>query len=272
MRATFVAVQFTPRPGDRAFNVERAIEVAARAERYAPDLVVLPEVFTAAGAYDRYAELAEPVPGPTIKRLAELARRLRSNLVCGSIVERDGPRLFNTSVLLDRDGQVLARYRKLHLFSSYGSREASVFTPGEGLAVARTDIGVVGLSVCFDARFPEMFRALAAAGAEIVTSPSAWPYPRLEHWQLMHRSRAIENQYFYVAANWVGEVGTRRYLGTSMVLDPWGSIVAAAGEQEGLAVADVELDQVRHLREEFPLATLYRPEAYRLAGELSPVG
>ncbi len=272
MRATFVAVQFTPRPGERAYNVERVIEAASRAERYAPDLVVLPEVFTAAGAYDRYAELGEPVPGPTIERLGELARTLRSNLVCGSIVERDGADLFNTSVLLDRQGQLLARYRKIHLFSFYGSREASVFTSGDGLAVARTDIGTIGLSVCFDARFPEMFRALAAAGAEIITSPSAWPYPRLEHWLLMHRSRALENQCFYVAANWVGEVGSRRYLGTSMVLDPWGSIVAAAGEQEGLAVADVELDQVRTLRQEFPLASLSRPEAYRLAAEPSAVG
>jgi predicted amidohydrolase len=263
-QATLVGIQFTAQPGQKEHNLRRAEELMVGAASFNPDLIVLPEVFTTAGAYDQYMELSEEIPGPTIDRLAELARKLSSNVICGSIVERCDGRLFNTTVLLDRQGDILAIYRKIHLFSYYGSREGEVFARGNQAVVAATDIGSIGLTICYDARFPELYRALAQAGATIIASPSAWPYPRLEHWFLMHRSRAVENQVFYIAPNLVGMVGARRYLGNSLIIDPWGSVLACGGEQEGVVVVRIDLDQVDRLRGEFPLHKDYYPEAYRV--------
>jgi predicted amidohydrolase len=262
--ATLVGIQLTTQPGHKDKNLQRAEELFMEAARFKPDLVVLPELFTAEGASERYLELSEEIPGPTIERLADLARQTSTYVVCGSIVERDGDQLFNTSVLVSRQGEIVACYRKLHLFSYYGSKEGESFSRGEQAVVAKTDLGPIGLTICYDARFPELHRALVDAGAEIIAAPSAWPYPRLEHWFLMHRSRAVESQVFYVAPNLVGWVGDMEFLGQSLIVDPWGSVLACGGEREGIIVARVDLGRVSALREEFPFRQDFYPEAYRV--------
>lgn len=268
-QVVLAGIQFTAQPGQKEHNLRRAEGLMLEAASFKPDLIVLPEVFTAAGAYDQYMELSEEIPGPTVGRLAELAKKLSSNVVCGSIVERCDGLLFNTAVLLNRQGNLLATYRKIHLFSHYGSQEGDVFARGDQAVVATTDIGTLGLTICYDVRFPELYRALARAGATIIACPSAWPYPRLEHWFLMNRSRAVENQVFYIAPNLVGMVGNKRYLGNSLIVDPWGSVLACGGEQEGIVVARIDMEQVGRLRAEFPFNEDYYPETYCVKEKMS---
>ncbi|MBI2525254.1 MAG: carbon-nitrogen family hydrolase [Candidatus Rokubacteria bacterium] len=266
---TVAVVQFQPTPGEKEGNLDLALAWLAEAPP-APALVVLPEVFTAAGAYARYPEIAEPIPGPTVDRLAEAAAARSIVLCCGSLVERDGAALFNTTVLIGPTGTLLGKYRKVHLFNSYGSRERGVFQEGRSLTVVDTPLGRIGLAICYDLRFPEACRALTAAGAEVLAVPSAWPYPRLEHWQILTRARAVENQVYLAAANFAGTVNGRRYLGNSVVVDPWGAVIANAGEDPGIAVARVDLARVRRLRQEFPVMEDIRPAAYHvLTGALS---
>ncbi len=246
-----VAIQLDiPEEEAKADRVER---VARLVESWmGADLIVLPEMWNVGYfRFDRYEDDAEPLDGPTVSRMAEAARRARSWVLAGSIVERDGRRLHNTSVLLDRSGDVVASYRKIHLFG-YRSREAEVLARGDRVTVVDTELGRVGLSICYDLRFPELFRAMVDLGAELFLAPSAWPYPRVEAWTMLNRVRALENQAWLVAANCTGGAGPA-YCGRSMVVDPWGTPVAAAGDRPTEITAEVDLGVTRDVRAEFPV-------------------
>jgi predicted amidohydrolase len=184
-------------------------------------------------------------------RLRELADELDIHLHTGSIVERDGDDLYNTSGLLDPNGELLDTYRKIHLFG-YESEESRLLTPGERIVAVDTALGTVALTTCYDLRFPELYRALADAGVELLLITSAWPNPRVEHWLLLNRVRALENQVFLAAANLCGTNNGVALAGQSLVVDPWGVVIANAGTGVRTATADVELDAVEATREEFP--------------------
>jgi predicted amidohydrolase len=247
-------------------NVDRAVAAVERAARAGADLVVLPEVFTVGYfAFDAYARTAEPLDGATMTRLAATADAADCHLLAGTFVEdlaataervpdADPPATegyANTAVLFDRDGARRAVYRKHHLFG-YGSAEAELLTPGESLGVA--DLGglTVGVTTCYDLRFPELYRALAERGVDLVAVPSAWPYPRVEHWQLLPRARAVENLCYVAAANGSASFEEASLVGRSTVYDPWGTPLASSGEEPGLVTADVDPDRVARVREEFP--------------------
>jgi predicted amidohydrolase len=249
-------------PGDVDDNVGRAVAAVERAADRGADLVVLPELFSVGYfAFELYHRVAEPVEGPTVSRLREAARECGVAVLCGSIVEdlaatesvetpaAEG--LANTAVLLAADGERKLVYRKRHLFG-YGSAETDLLEPGERLPTASLCGFEVGVSTCYDLRFPELYRELAAEGATLTLVPSAWPYPRVEHWQLLPKARAVENAFYVAAANGVGEFEDATLVGRSAVYDPWGTAVAAAGEDATLVLADVDPDRVAGVREEFP--------------------
>jgi predicted amidohydrolase len=217
------------------------------------DLVLLPEIWnTGYFSFDRYHEEAELLDGPLVVRAGELARSLAAYVHVGSFVEKtaDG-RFTNTSVLLDRLGGISAVYRKIHLFG-FGSEETKVLAPGADVVTAPTDFGRVGLACCYDLRFPELFRRMVDEGAEFFLVCSAWPYPRLESWIMLNRVRALENEAFLVSSNCVGVTRGKQFVGHSMVVDPWGSVVAGSGDEETVVRADVDPAMVQRVRAVFP--------------------
>lgn len=267
------AVQFEAGP-DVEENVERMVRRIEDAAAGGTDLVVLPEIWNVGYfAFDRYEAGAEPVDGPTMTRLRDLAHDLGVYLHTGSVVERDGDGggsgadLYNTSGLVGPDGSLLATYRKVHLFG-YGSEEQERLTPGERVVTVETDLATFGLSTCYDLRYPLMYRSVVDRGVDVFLVASAWPNARLEHWQLLTRTRALESQAFLVAANLAGTNGGVDLAGRSVVVDPWGVPVANAGRGERTAFADVDLDEVGEAREEFPSLADRRIEAdYEIQGE-----
>jgi predicted amidohydrolase len=218
------------------------------------DLVVLPELWGVGYfAFDQYRELAEPMSGDTVAAGQEWARQLGCYLHLGSFVER-GPdgRLHNTAVLIDPAGEIAHTYRKIHVFG-YRSREAELLTPGADIAVVHTPIGAVGATTCYDLRFPELWRALIDAGAQIVIVPAAWPAARLEHWRLFTSCRAVEEQIILIACNAVGVQNGIALGGHSRIVDPWGVVLTESGESEGITWCDVDPAVIAQTRDEFPV-------------------
>lgn len=229
-------------------RVER-VAATVRAQQGA-DLVVLPELWPNGGfAYPGWEASAQPLDGPVVTALRDATRELGALVHMGSLVERDETgRMFNTSVLLGRDGAVLATYRKIHLFG-FGEGEPKLMTPGDDIVVHDG----FGLATCYDLRFPEQFRRLLDAGAEVVLIPAAWPAKRVAHWRLLAQARAVENQSYVVACNTAGEHSGVAMGGGSIVVDPWGTVLAEAGTGEEVLVVDLDLDSVARTRSSFPI-------------------
>ena len=235
--------------------VERVERVAALArDQRGADLVVLPELW-AHGAFDAEAweEVAEPLDGPTVKTLREVAAELGTHLHAGSVLERDPEgRLFNTALLLGPDGGVRATYRKIHRFG-FDRGEAVLVSAGDEVVVHPAPFGPVGLTTCYDLRFPELYRALVDQGAELAVVAASWPDRRIAHWRLLAQARAVEDQYVVVACNAVGTHAGVTLGGHSLVVDPWGAVLAEAGDGEQVLTADVDLADVPRTRERFPV-------------------
>ena len=259
-RYTAAAIQM--RTGsDRAANLARAEALVRDAAARGARLVVLPEVFAWRGPATDEAAAAEPVPGPTTARLGTLARELGLWLVAGSLQERAAgeARPYNTSCLLDPRGEIVARYRKVHLFDvdlpgRVAVQESATRAPGGDVVTATTDVGTLGLSICYDLRFPELYRRLARSGAEVLPVPSAFTFPTgAAHWEVLLRARAIENQCYVVAADQAGTSpqGFADW-GDSMIVDPWGRVLARAGDGEAVVTAEVDLDYLARVRRELP--------------------
>jgi predicted amidohydrolase len=229
-------------------RVERVAAIV-RAQQGA-DLVVLPELWPNGGfSYDTWEASAQPLDGPVVTALREAAGQLGALVHMGSFVERDETgRIFNTSVLLGGDGAVLATYRKIHLFG-FGEGEPKIMTPGDEIVV----LDGLGLATCYDLRFPEQFRRLLDAGAEVVLLPAAWPAKRVAHWRLLAQARAVENQSYVVACNTAGTHSGVGMGGGSIIVDPWGTVLAEAGTDEEVLVADLDLDSLARTRSSFPI-------------------
>ena len=236
------------------------------------DLIVLPELWDVGYfAFDRYGDESQPSAGPTVTALAEVARALGAFVHVGSFVERtpDG-RLRNTAVLLDRRGQPVLRYSKVHVFG-YQSREAELIQPGDSLDVTGTEFGALGTTTCYDLRFPELWRGLVDNGAELAVVPAAWPMARLEHWRLFTAARAVEQQILMIACNAVGEQGGVELAGHSRVIDPWGQVVVEADSSEGITFCEVDPAVVAAARVAFPVLRDRLPDYSALLGG-SPIG
>jgi len=259
-RAIVGAVQMTS-GADKARNLETAIRLVEEGAARGARLIALPELFNCLGSTETIAEQAEPVPGPTSRAMGELAARLQITLLAGSIAERvDGAdKVFNTSLLFSPDGERLACYRKIHLFDidlrgQVTFQESSFMQAGDRLVVTETAIGRLGQATCYDLRFPELFRRLVDAGAEVLCVPAAFTLPTgRDHWQPLLRARAIENQAYVIAPNQYGHnsPGIVTY-GRSAIIDPWGVPLAAASDGETVITAEIDLDHQAEIRERLP--------------------
>ena len=234
---------------------ERIERVAAllRAHRGA-DLYVLPELWSPGYfAFEHYAELAEPLDGPTVTMIRDVARELGAAIHLGSIIERgaDGA-LHNTAVLVDASGEIAQTYRKIHVFG-YQSLESQLLTAGDSLSVVPGVAGATASTTCYDLRFPGLWQELSDRGAETVIVPAAWPAARREHWRVLTQARAIEHQVWVVAVNACGRQGEVELGGHSRIVDPGGRIVAECGAAEEVLIADLDPGLVTAVREEFPV-------------------
>ena len=256
---------------DVAANVEVADRLTRAAAADGARLIVLPEKWTAIGSDEQMRAAAEPLEGPTLGWARALARELGVELVAGSFVEKlEGTeKLANTSVHVDRRGELRAVYRKLHMFDvevegrSY--RESDLEEAGSEIVLSHSDEGVeLGLSICYDLRFPELYRILAVRGARILTVPAAFTLATTrDHWETLLRARAIENQAFVIAANQIGEhPAGMRSGGRSMIVDPWGLVLAQAPDEPAHIVAELDLERQREIRSALPSLANRRGDAY----------
>jgi predicted amidohydrolase len=194
--------------------------------------------------------------------VGDLAKKYGLWLNGSMLAMNDEGRPTNASILFNPQGRQVGAYRKIHCFGLMA--EDRYLAAGQHLTTAETPWGGVGLAICYDLRFPEMFRAYALAGVDMVYLPSAWPHPRLAHWRTLLRARAIENQMYLVAANQVGSDGVHDFCGHSAIIDPWGEIVLEAGETEVLLTATIETERVAEVRQQMPVFKDRRPELYQL--------
>ncbi|MFO0585329.1 MAG: carbon-nitrogen hydrolase family protein [Anaeromyxobacter sp.] len=246
---------------DRARNLDAAIGYVEEAADLGAKLVGLPENFSFMGPEQDRIENAETLEGPTLSALREVARRRGLFVVAGSIAEAtDVPgKTANTSALIGDDGSIVASYRKIHLFDVNvpdGARyaESSTVVPGDEVVVARTELGAIGLSVCYDVRFPELYRELSSLGADVLTVPAAFTlYTGKDHWEVLLRARAIENLAYVMAPAQVGQHhGNRWTFGNAMIVDPWGTVLARCPDGEGVAVAPFRRARLERSRLELP--------------------
>jgi deaminated glutathione amidase len=266
---TVAAIQMssTPNKDENLATAEQLIHAAVSA---GADLVALPELWTCHGLESAYRANAEPIPGKTTRFLGDLARERGIYLLGGSILEAhpSSPKLHNTSTLFRPDGEMSAVYRKIHLFDVKAPDreylESGTIAPGAEMVTAKAGAATLGLSVCYDVRFPELYRLLALRGAEVLMVPAAFTLQTgKDHWELLLRARAVENQAFVVApAQWGQKVDGRWTYGRSLVVDPWGTVLAQCPDRDGFALATLDLDYLDRLREDFPALKNRRPEAY----------
>jgi len=274
MRAAAVQLSSTP---DRDRNLEAADRLTREAAARGAGLVVLPEKWPVLGTPEQTAAGAEPLDGPALSWARSTARELGIDLVAGSIAERvDGARRgANTSVHIGPDGEDRGRYRKIHMFDvEVGGRtyrESEHEAPGDEIVVGElADGNGVGLSICYDLRFPELSRILAVRGATVLTVPAAFTETTTrDHWEVLLRARAIENQCFVIAANQVGEPAPGiRTGGRSMIVDPWGLLLAQAPDFETVILADLDFDRLEGIRTRLPSLANRQSDAYRWPHEV----
>lgn len=258
--------QLNVEPADVEGNVSRAKDAIAMAAADGADLVALPELFNVGFfAFDSYQREAEPIGGQTHERISTAAREYGVGVLAGSIVEDLGETaasdidvrvpaeegLANTSVFFDRNGVHRATYRKHHLFG-YESQEARLLTPGEAIETFDFEGFTIGMTTCYDLRFPELYRALIDEGVSLTLVPSAWPYPRVEHWMTLPRARAIENLSYVATINGSGSFEDAELCGRSTVFDPWGTTIASSDEDPTIVTATIEPERVEAVRDDFP--------------------
>lgn len=258
MRIALVQMLITA--GDVVANRARGLALAAEAAARA-DVVVLPELWTTGYALRQVAELAEDEAGPTLAGVRDLAARHCVTVVAGSLPLRHGDGIYNEAVVIGPGGETVADYAKLHLFSMTG--EERFFAAGDRRCVF--DLGGIraGLVICYDLRFPELFRSLTLDGAQIIFVPSEWPTARADAWQTLVRARAMENQVFFCAVNCVGEHRGSPFFGHSLIIGPGGEMIAEGGTEEAIVYGEIDPDAVSRAREAMKVWQDRRPEVYR---------
>ncbi|WP_235401509.1 carbon-nitrogen hydrolase family protein [Rubrobacter aplysinae] len=263
------AIQMSSTP-DKEENKATAEALIRSAAASGARLIALPELWSCHGLENAYLEAAEPVPGPTTDFLGGLARELGVYLLGGSILESVGgsEKMYNTSTFFAPSGALTAVYRKVHLFDVKAPDreylESASMAPGSEVVTADAGGARLGLSVCYDVRFPELYRSLALDGAEALAVPAAFTLQTgKDHWELLLRARAVENQAYVIApAQWGQKADGRWTYGRSMIVDPWGTVLATCPDRDGYALADLDIEYLRRFRTEFPSLLNRRPEAY----------
>lgn len=258
---TIALAQIDVKAGQPDSNLERARALAEQAARNGADLLLLPELWYFGYDLERAAERARPLGEGGFAEMARMAREF-GLYVAGSTLEHHDAGVSNTAALYGPDGALLGAYRKVHLFRLM--QEPRYLAPGDRAVLCPTPWGPVGLAICYDLRFPELFRAMALAGAVLFLVPAQWPVRRLEAWLLLARARAVENELFVAACNRAGADGDVVFPGRSAVIDPWGNALVEGDNSEGLFVARADLREIAKARRYLTVYEDRRPEAYRV--------
>lgn len=269
LRAAVIQLNSRDRPAENLANVEHFLD---RAAAMGAQFVSLPEYWTYFGPYAGFDAAAQDIPGPAIERLQEKARKHKMIVHGGSIVERSAAspgKFHNTSVLINRDGEIVARYHKIHLFDvalANGEKhyESERIVPGNEIVTAEVDGITFGLSVCYDLRFPELYRALALRDAQILMVPAGFTLlTGRDHWEVLLRARAIENLCYVIAPAQVGKYPpNRESFGRSMIVDPWGLVLAQAQDRPTVIMAELDLTEIERVRAQIPGLEHRRPHVY----------
>jgi predicted amidohydrolase len=265
-----ISVCQTAVTADKNRNLLRARAMLGRAKAAGAGLAVLPEMFNCPYETACFSAYAEKVPhGPTCAMLSSAAKKLRMTVVGGSMPERDGRRLYNTSPVFDASGRLVARHRKIHLFDvslkSVAMRESGVLSAGEAVTVFKTAAGAFGLVICYDARFPELFRLMLRKNIIGAVMPGAFSVETgSAHWKALLRMRAVDNQIYMAAASPARNRSGYRAYGHSMIVDPWGTPLAEAGARPALITAEIDLARLQKIRGRLPLLRHRRTDLYRV--------
>lgn len=246
--------------GDVVSNLATVQAMTAEAAKLGSDLVVFPELWSTGYDLKHAADHATVTDSGVFSAVAALAREQNIAIVGSMLSDLGKGRFGNTAVFFDRQGNSLGEYSKIHLFRLM--EEEKYLTAGERLSLVDAQWGKIGLAICYDLRFPELFREYALAEASMVILPAEWPKPRLAHWLTLLKARAIENQMFVVACNRVGQSGDNTFFGYSCIIDPWGEFVVEAGEEAILLTAEIDLAMVKAVRSKIPVFADRRPELY----------
>lgn len=259
MQLTVALAQIDVVLGDREANLATVRQIAARAEMAGADLLVLPELWGTGYMLEQAHELSDALGKGLFEEVAVLAARHHLAIV-GSLLERDGAQVYNTATLYDAQGKRLHSYRKTHLIGLM--QEDLYLGAGQQAEVFETAWGTSACAICYDLRFPELFRRYALAGAGVIIIPAEWPTTRIEHWRTLLRARAIENQAVVIACNRVGSDRANQFGGHSVVIDPWGNILVEGDDQTSLLTASVDLDNIAKARDFLPVFRDRRVELY----------
>lgn len=259
--------QFDVKKGNPRANWTKAQEVIAEAKRQGGHMVVLPELWDSGYALEQAKDFSSSLSGGLFSQVAAFAKQ-QSIFVFGSMFEKRGLGVSNTIPVISPSSGVMGAYRKLHLFPVMD--EDQWLTPGESTLIVDLPWGPTAFAICYDLRFPELFRRYAVEGAVMTIVPAEWPHPRLDHFRTLVKARAIENQMYIIAANRVGkddfdkETGecSYHYCGHSMVVDPTGEVIIEVGEGEGVYTVNIDLDVVAEVRQQMPILENRRPEHY----------
>jgi predicted amidohydrolase len=255
---------------DKQANLEKIEIFIEEAADKGADLVALPEYVTFIGDEEGEFKNAESIPGPTSDLFCKLAMQHNIWLHCGSILEKvEGmDKLYNTTLFISPQGEIQARYRKIHLFdieveNGVSFLESGTKEHGEEIVVAKSDLATFGFSICYDVRFPELYRIMALRGAEVFFVPAEFAlFTGRDHWETLLRARAIENTCYVIAPGQIGVKPAYQAYGHSLVIDPWGTIIAKASDKEGVLMAEIDMDYLKRIQTQNPSVKNRREKAY----------
>jgi predicted amidohydrolase len=250
--------QFSIKPGDVDANLSKVERALSKLADRNCQLVLLPEMWSCSFPYQSMPSMAERTPG-IVERLQGIALQNRL-VIAGSLPESDGGTIFNTNYVIDSTGEIAGKYRKIHLFSLYG--EHLYFGKGEWAGICSTKLGRIGVMICYDLRFPELARVMALEGAEVICVSALWPLARIEHWYLLLRARAIENQLFIIGCNGCGNEEKITWGGTSAIISPMGTVLAQAGPEEQNILGVLQAHETEQFRKTIPCFKDRAPEVY----------
>lgn len=257
---------------DKKANLKKAGSLIADSADHNADFIVLPEMFNCPYSNDKFVEYGENEHDScTLNTISQLAESYNVYILAGSIPEREGDKLYNTSYLFDKTGSIIAKHRKMHLFDidvkgRITFKESDVLTAGDEFTIADTDFGRIGIGICYDVRFVELARIMAEKGAEILFYPGAFNQTTgPAHWELLFRSRALDNQVFCIGVAPALNIDASYHsYGHSIAVNPWGEVIAQAGEKEELVICEIDLSEIKKVREELPVLKNKRKDLYEV--------
>ena len=257
--------------GSKEQNLKNAQDMIIRASSGGAEIIILPQMFNSPYQAKYFKDYSEAYPGKTTEMLSGLARKLNVYIIGGSIPERDGDKIFNTSFSFDKNGKLIGKHRKIHLFdidikNKINFRESDYISAGNKVTILDTEYCKIGIAICYDMRFPELIRKMALEGAQVIIIPAAFNMiTGPAHWHIIARTRAVDNQVFFITASPARDAGADYIAyGHSLVCDPWGDVIAESGEKEDVLFGMLDLDMIPKIRKQLPLLLHRRKEIYQL--------